>query len=106
MYVQLVTFTLNGVTEEQYRQSCSDETAVFATMSGLLSKVWLRDADTGTYGGLYLWQDRAAYENYLTSEVFAAIKDDPALVDVSSRGFDHFEELTAETQPGLVLTGR
>lgn len=106
MYVQFVTFTLDGVTEEEYRRGCSDETAVFAAMPGLLSKVWLRDPDTGTYGGLYLWRDRASYEDYLASEVFAAIQDDPSLGDVSSRGFDHFEELTAATQPGLVLTGR
>jgi heme-degrading monooxygenase HmoA len=102
--VQLVTFRLDeGLTEEQYREGCREETAVFAGMPGLLGKVWLRDPDTGTYGGLYLWRDRAAYEAYLASDVFQAIRDDPAFDGVTSQGFDHFEELTKATQAGLPL---
>lgn len=103
MYVQLVTFKLNGITEEQYRSACEADTPIFAALPGLLSKVWLRDPETGTYGGLYLWRDRESYDNYVASDVFAAIRDDPTFRGVHSQGFDHFEMLTKATQPGLVV---
>jgi heme-degrading monooxygenase HmoA len=103
VYVQLITFTLSGPTEAQYHVGCRQETHVFAELPGLLAKVWLRDPDTGTYGGLYLWQDRAAYEDYVSSDVFRAIQDDPSFAGVTSRGFDHFEDLTKATQPGLTV---
>lgn len=103
MYVQLVTFTLNGPSAQEYHDACREETAFFADLPGLLSKIWLRDADTGTYGGLYLWRDRASYEAYLASDVFRAIEDDPAFEGVTTQGFDHFEDLTRATQPGLAV---
>jgi quinol monooxygenase YgiN len=103
VYIQIITFNLNGPNEEQFLQACSEQTAVFAALPGLLSKIWLRDPATNTYGGLYLWQDRAAYEAYVASDVFKAIQADPAFENVESRGFDHFESLTKATQPGLVV---
>lgn len=103
VYVQLVTFTLDGPTEEQYHDACREETGVFADLPGLLAKIWLRDPDTGTYGGLYLWQDRDSYENYTRSDIFRAIQDDASFQGVTSRGFDHFEDLTKATQPGLTV---
>lgn len=103
MYVQLVTFTLNGLTEDQYHDACQEETGVFADLPGLLSKIWLRDPEAGTYGGLYLWRDHEAYEAYRAGDVFRAIQDDPSFEGVTSQGFDHFQDLTRATQPGLAV---
>ncbi len=33
---------------------------MMVAVPGLLAKVWLRDADVDTYGGLYLCRDREA----------------------------------------------
>ena len=103
MYVQLVTFTLDGPTEAQYHEACRQETDVFTQLPGLLAKIWLRDPDTGTYGGLYLWRDRGCYEDYINSDVFRAIQQDQSFAGVTSHGFDHFEDLTKATQPGLTV---
>lgn len=103
MYVQIVNFQLNGITEEQYHEACRAETAAFATLPGLLAKVWLRDPETNTYGGMYLWRDRDAYEAYVRSDVFRAIADDDAFAGVTSVGYGMFEDLTKATQPGVVL---
>lgn len=103
MYVQIVTFALDGITEEQYHEACQAETGPFASMPGLMAKVWLRDSPGNTYGGLYLWRDRESYEAYLSSDVFKSIVDDDALANVQSAGYDSFEDLTAATQPGVVL---
>lgn len=103
MYVQIVTFGLNGVTEEQFHEFCAGETGTFAALPGLISKIWLRDSDGGTYGAVYLWRDRAAYDDYVQSEVWGAVTADPSLANVKSVAFDVFEDLTRETQPALEL---
>jgi hypothetical protein len=103
MHAQVVTFTLNGITEEQYQEACSAETETFAALPGLLSKIWLRDPETNTYGGIYLWSDRDWCQAYINGDVFRALKDDPSLNGVESRDFDVFEDLTKATQPRLSL---
>src|SRR5262249_3154846 len=74
MHAQVVTFGLNGITDEQFREACEADAPTFATLPGLLAKLWLRDPETNTYGGLYLWADQEAYERYIKGEVFNAIK--------------------------------
>jgi len=73
----------------------------FANLPGLLAKVWLRDPETNTYGGLYLWDDQEAYERYTKGEVFNAIKADQNLKNVESRDFGVFGDLSSFTLPRL-----
>ncbi len=46
---------------------------------------------------------RIALRGLRPRDVFRGIQEDPNLVDVRSRGSDHFEELTEATMPGLRL---
>lgn len=101
MHVQIVTFRLQGITEEEYRQGCETEAPAFAEIPGLVSKVWLADPNTGTYGGVYTWRSRADYEAYIRSDLFKGLQSDPNLVDFSSRDFGVLEEPTQATR-GLV----
>ena len=101
MYAQVVTFGLNGITEEQFRDAAGADAPAFATMPGLLGKVWLRDPETNTYGGLYIWADQEAYERYIKGGVFNAIKTDGHLSGVESRDFAVFDDLTSRTMPRL-----
>lgn len=103
MHVQIVTFGLNGISEDEYHTACGAETATFATMPGLLAKVWLRDPKTGTYGGIYLWRDREALEGYIHGEVLDGLRNDPALRDVTSVDFAVFTDLTKATQHEILL---
>ena len=61
----------------------------------------LRDPETNTYGGLYLWADQEAYERYIKGEVFNAIKADQNLKNVESRDFGVFDDLSSITMPKL-----
>lgn len=103
MHVQIVTFGLNGVTEEQFHDFCSGEAATFAALPGLLGKIWLRSPDGSTYGGIYLWRDRAAHDDYVRGEIWRSVAGDPSLAGVKSDDFEVFEDLTKETQPVLTL---
>ena len=101
MHAQVITFGLNGITEEQWHEAAGAEAPTFAALPDLLAKVWLRDPETNTYGGLYLWDDQEAYERYTKGEVFNAIKADQNLKNVESRDFGVFEDLSSLTMPKL-----
>ena len=101
MHAQVITFGLNGITEEQWHEAAGAEAPTFATLPGLLAKTWLRDPETNTYGGLYLWADQEAYERYIKGEVFNAIKTNPNLKNVESRDFGVFDDLSSRTMPKL-----
>jgi Putative mono-oxygenase ydhR len=101
MHAQVVTFELNGITEEQFHDASSADAPMFATLPGLLAKFWLRDPETNTCGGVYIWADQETYEGYINGEIFNAIKGDEHLKNVESRDFDVFEDLTSITAPNV-----
>jgi putative monooxygenase ydhR len=101
MHVQIVTFTLDGLDHDGYRAACAQMTQAFAELPGLRAKIWLSEPATGTYGGVYLWDDRASMEAYAASELFATVASSPAFAGIVSRDFEVLEDLTLRTQPGL-----
>jgi heme-degrading monooxygenase HmoA len=101
MHAQVVTFELNGITEEQFHDASSADAPMFATLPGLLAKFWLRDPETNTYGGVYIWADQETYEGYIKGEIFNAIKADEHLKNVESRDFGVFDDLSSRTMPKL-----
>lgn len=103
MHVQIVTFELKGITEDEYRTGCADETGAFADLPGLLSKVWIGSADTNTYGAVYFWRDQDAMQRYVGGEIFRSILDDESLANVQSSDYTVLDELTRATQPGLAV---
>ena len=54
MHAQVITFGLNGITEEQFREACGADAPTFANLPGLLAKIWLRDPETNTFGPVAL----------------------------------------------------
>ena len=101
MHAQLVTFGLNGINEEEFHEAAGVDAQAFENMPGLLAKLWLRDPESNTYGGLYIWTDQEAYERYIKGEIFNAIKADQHLKNVESRDFGVFEDLSSRTMPRL-----
>lgn len=97
MHVQIVNFQLSGITEEQYRTICDELAPAFAATPGLISKVWLADADTNSYGGVYVWRDQAAMEEFQAGELFKAVLSHPNLSGISSQDFGVLEAPTAVT---------
>jgi len=98
MHIQVVTFNLNGISGADYRTICDELAPVFAEMPGLVSKVWLTDEATNTFGGVYTWTDRAAMEAYLRSDTFGAVAANPGFANISSRDFEVLEGPTRVTQ--------
>lgn len=99
MELQVVTYRLMGMTTEQYGAFCDRIAPSIAMLPGLMSKVWLADESTNTYGGLYTWRDRAATESFLKGDLFRLLVDHPHLADLTSRVFSVLEAPSAVTAP-------
>jgi quinol monooxygenase YgiN len=98
MHIQIVNLNLHDFSDSDYRQACDGLAPAFADVPGLISKVWLADEATNTYGGVYTWIDRAAMEAFASSDLFKAIVANPHLVDITSRDFSVLAGPTSVTQ--------
>jgi len=101
MRIKIVTFQLRDMDEAGYRAACSELAPAFADVPGLLSKIWLGDSASNTYGGVYLFRDVESADAYGASELLAAVAASPHFTGVTVRDFDVYEELTAVTQRAL-----
>ncbi|MBW3633404.1 MAG: YdhR family protein, partial [Chloroflexi bacterium] len=97
MHVLIVNFEIAGIAEADYRQQVESIAPMFTQVPGLVSKIWLADAATNTYGGIYLFADAASREDYLNSEIVSSLKASPNFTNITARKFGTFEEATAIT---------
>jgi hypothetical protein len=98
VHIQVVNFHLKDLSDADYRSACDGWAPAFAAVPGLISKVWLADAATNTYGGIYTWTDRAAMEAFASSDLFKAVVGNPNLADITSRDFSILAGPGAVTQ--------
>jgi hypothetical protein len=100
--ILIVNFSLNGISDAEYRDQCDEVAPAFAAVPGLLSKVWLAGPANGVYGGVYTFRDTLALDAYLDSDLMAHVAANPAFVDVTARRFAVLEAPTAVTR-GLAV---
>ena len=98
MHIQVINFNIEGINRAEYEAVCYELSGSFAALPGLISKHWLADEENNTYGGVYIWETRDAYEAYLDSELFAGVGANPALVNIVSKDFDVIEGPTRVTR--------
>lgn len=101
MYIQIINFNLKDVSEEEYRNLCDQLAPNFADLPGLVSKAWLANSDSNTYGGVYVWRDREAMVDFTKTELFNAVATHPNLANITSKNFAILEGPTRVTR-GLV----
>ena len=98
MHIQVINFNLEGINRAEYEAVCDELAGAFAALPGLISKHWLADEEINTYGCVYFWETRDAYEAYLNSELFAGVGANPALANIVSKDFDVLEGPTRVTR--------
>jgi hypothetical protein len=101
MYARIITFRLDGLTPAQYRDHAATVAPAFTTWPGLLAKVWIADDDAGTYGGVYLFADRASADRTRDTGLYRSMTTNPAFADLSVREFDVLDAPTAITAPAF-----
>jgi hypothetical protein len=97
MYMQIVHFQLKGLSDGEFRAQCDQLAPQWAAISGLISKVWLANPATNTYGGVYTWESRQAMERFVCSDLFADVAANPHFANVTSTDFGVLEGPTRTT---------
>jgi heme-degrading monooxygenase HmoA len=97
MHVQIVTFLLKDISEEEYRRQCEAIASAFANLPGLVSKTWLADSETNTYGGVYIWRDRQAMEDYAETDLYKGMLTNPHFDGIITWDFSVLENPTRVT---------
>jgi hypothetical protein len=98
MHVQIVTFNLLDMTHAEFLK-LGDEVFVpgLVKVPGLMAKIWLHDAETNTYSGVYTWRDTQAMVDFTQSDLFKGFASSPNFVNITSRDFDLLEEQSRKT---------
>ena len=97
MHVLIITFKLAGLDDATYSQHAQTLAPQFLQVPGLVSKTWLADEATNTYGGVYFFEDVASVQGYLASAIVEGLKANPAFAELSIRTFGTVEAATAIT---------
>ena len=103
MHVQIVNFHLEAMTAREYREVCDHLAPAFAALPGLVSKTWLADEASNTYGGVYTWRDEQAMEAFAETDLFKAFVADPHFTDITARDFAILDGPTAVTHGDATL---
>ena len=100
MHILTINCNLNELARAQYEEVCNELAPAFAAVPGLISKTWLANEETNTYGGVYLWEDKQAMLDYKESELYAGIGANPALADITATDFAVIEAPSKVTGVG------
>ena len=88
MHILIINFNLENLGRPDYEAVCDEVSGAFAAIPGLVSKKWLANEETNTYGGVYLFNDRQAMLDYRESELFKSLGENPAFVNISITDFE------------------
>ena len=88
MHILIINFNLKDLARHDYEAVCDEVSGAFAAVPGLISKKWLANEETNTYGGVYLFNDRQAMLDYKESELFKSLGENPAFDNISITDFE------------------
>lgn len=96
MVIQIVRFK-SELTEEKLLAMSESRAPQYRALKGLQQKYYLRFPDTGEYGAVYLWESRAALDEFRSSELFRTI---PAAYEVQGKPDVQIGELILTLREG------
>lgn len=73
----------------------ADYARALQAVDGLILKTWI--ADGTTFGGFYVFENRAVADAYLTSALVAGLTANPAFSEFTVQHYTVLEELSATT---------
>ena len=88
MHILIINFNLNDLSRAQYEEVCDSLAETFAAVPGLVSKHWLANEETNTYGGVYVWENKQSMLDFQASELFASVGSNPAFANITANDFE------------------
>jgi heme-degrading monooxygenase HmoA len=99
MYALMVTFQLDGMSADAFEASYTEAAPAFADMPGLIEKIWVKQPESNTFGGVYLWQNQTAAEDYLNSDMFQQqISNNSQITNLRVEAYNVLEKPTLVTR--------
>jgi hypothetical protein len=92
-----VIFRFN-VSGEAYQKAVTPLVEDISRVPGLEWKIWILNDAESEAGGIHLFEDETACNNYLASSLVETITSHPALSDFDVKQFDVMDEQTAATR--------
>jgi hypothetical protein len=92
-----VIFKFN-VSGEEYVEAVTPLAEDVSKVPGLQWKIWILNDAESEAGGIHLFEDETACNNYLASSIVETITSHPALSDFDVKQFDVMDEQTAATR--------
>lgn len=90
-----------GVPRDAYEQTVAPMASDFAAVPGCRWKIWLMNEAANEAGGIYLFDDDASLNTFLSSPLVVAVTSHPALSDFSVKTFDALEAISKVTRGPL-----
>ena len=87
-----------SVSGEAYTDAVSPLADDFAAVPGLRWKIWMINEEESEAGGIYMFENEAALQDFLASSLAATVTSHPALSDFSVKRFDVMEAVSAITR--------
>jgi hypothetical protein len=97
MHALVVTYSLRDASPAQHAELCRQLAPAVAAVRGLVSKTWLANGGTGRYGGFYVFDSRAAFDRFVASELFEALRSHNSVAELTASEFSIDEGPTALT---------
>ena len=88
MHILIINFNLNDLERDQYEAVCAEVAPAFADIPGLISKHWLANEETNTYGGVYVWENKQSMLDFQASELFASVGANPTFANITANDFE------------------
>jgi len=91
-----INFTIKTKTPELFTafQKLAPRFGPNGDVKGLKWKLWLWNESDNSAGGIYLFDDQASVEAYLSGDIVTMMKNSPALSNMEIKVFDIMPELT------------
>jgi hypothetical protein len=96
--ILIVRFNLEGLTHDEFVSSTDEAAPHWAAIDGLISKYWIANAETNTYGGVYLFENEESMLNYKASPLCDQLVGTPAFVNFDITNYDLIENPSKVTR--------
>jgi hypothetical protein len=105
--MQILQINFNyDMTATEYEETVAPLADAIANVDGLVWKVWVINDEAKEAGGIYLFQNAAAVDAYMSSEIVAGIASHPKITDIRAKQFDVMESVSTITRAPLEVKAK
>ena len=98
MHIQIINFNLSGISRSEYEAAAAEAAQPISEMPGLISKRWLANEETNTYGGVYFWETKQHMQDWMDYQNLKNIGANTEFANTKVTDFEITESLSVVTR--------